>query len=210
MIGIHVVILAIAAQRHAGNHRHGVLLPDGVDPARINGRDFAYETQVMAGGGFLARPEGLAIAAAKSHGRLAHGRQRRHQLLVHVPGQYHHGEVAGLRVSDPQTIYKFAGLSNLGQHPRKGRASAVYYGNLVLIRQLPDGERRPMEQRGVLQGSAAKLDYDFHFSPSSSFQPNIRFMFCTACPAAPFIRLSRQETSTMRLPSLASVNPMSQ
>jgi hypothetical protein len=49
-----------------------------------------------------------------------------------------------------------------------------------------------------------------HSSPSDSPNPHIRFMFCTAWPAAPFKRLSRQETRTSCLPSFASSKPMSQ
>lgn len=47
-------------------------------------------------------------------------------------------------------------------------------------------------------------------SPSDSSNPHIRFMFCTAWSAAPFKRLSRQETRTTCLPSFASSKPMSQ
>ena len=40
-----------------------------------------------------------------------------------------------------------------------------------------------------------------HNKLSTPPKPNIRFMFCIACPAAPLRRLSRQETMTSRLPS---------
>src|SRR5260370_112647 len=44
--------------------------------------------------------------------------------------------------------------------------------------------------------------------PVFSSNPNIKFMFCTACPAAPFTRLSRAEKTTSWRPRAAK--PMSQ
>jgi hypothetical protein len=37
-----------------------------------------------------------------------------------------------------------------------------------------------VKQRRVFERSATKFDYEFHRSPSASFQPFITFMFCTA------------------------------
>src|SRR5688572_4401029 len=58
------------------------------------------------------------------------------------------------------------------------------------------------------------LDHRSHgFVPTSSkpvfsSRPNMRFMFCTACPAAPFTRLSMAEKTTICFPRAA--NPRSQ
>src|SRR5690348_12983756 len=46
------------------------------------------------------------------------------------------------------------------------------------------------------------------FRPVVSSRPNIKFIFCTAWPAAPFTRLSIAEKTTICLPRAA--NPMSQ
>ena len=42
----------------------------------------------------------------------------------------------------------------------------------------------------------------FKLSPMSSGRPNIRFMFCTACPEAPLIRLSITEVISSLFPCL--------
>src|SRR6476620_5178560 len=59
--------------------------------------------------------------------------------------------------------------------------------------------------------------YDYHtgvkgvyFSPSVSSNPHIRFIFCIADPAAPFIKLSDAERATMRLVFSSISNPTSQ
>ena len=47
-------------------------------------------------------------------------------------------------------------------------------------------------------------------SPVSSGRPNSRFMFRTACPAAPFTMLSMVETMMARLVRLSRWREMSQ
>src|SRR5438477_7472109 len=76
--------------------------------------------------------------------------------------------------------------------------------------QLADGACAVVPQAGVIQRGAADLDHDFQFRPSRWSHPNMRFRFCTAWPAAPFRRLSRQETITSRSPSGERAKPMSQ
>src|SRR5262245_32631863 len=65
-------------------------------------------------------------------------------------------------------------------------------------------------QSCVVERGATDFYDDSQFSPSRSSQPNITFMFCTAWPAAPLIRLSRQEIRISRLPSGLSTAPISQ
>ena len=62
----------------------------------------------------------------------------------------------------------------------------------------------------VVERRASDFDHELHCNPSFSSKPNIRFMFWTACPAAPFSRLSMHDTNTARLPSGDNENPMSQ
>src|SRR5207245_7267128 len=62
---------------------------------------------------------------------------------------------------------------------------------------------------GILQECPAYFnDFCHETSPAVGSYPNIKFKFWTACPAAPFTRLSRTETITVLSP-LATV-PMTQ
>ena len=89
------------------------------------------------------------------------------------------------------------------QRSRELCASAMHHRNLVMfaIGKIHNGTRTLMHEFFVIEGRAADLDHDSQFRPSCSSKPNITFMFWTACPAAPFIKLSRHETKTRRLPS---------
>src|SRR6185437_3958126 len=148
--------------------------------------------------------------AAHSDRGLSHTGQRGNQFLVHMSGQYHHGVIPRLGVRDAQAINEFAGLAHLAEDARQRGSAAMDHGDLMFARQLLYRECGAMQKISVFQRCASKFDDDLHFRPSCSFHPNIRFMFCTAWPAAPFSRLSRQETITMRRWSAASVKPISQ
>ena len=63
---------------------------------------------------------------------------------------------------------------------------------------------RRIEQR------APQLYQQLHSRPSVSGNPSIRFMFWTACPAAPFTRLSMALTTTARPVAGSNDTPMSQ
>ena len=73
-----------------------------------------------------------------------------------------------------------------------------------ILRQFSDRPRAFAQRCRIFQRGASDFDHDRHCSPSSSPHPYIRFMFCTAWPAAPFSRLSMHEISTSRRPSSAS------
>src|SRR5262245_19392435 len=65
--------------------------------------------------------------------------------------------------------------------------------------------------RRILEQLAAELE-DYrrcHSSPVVSSMPSTAFMFCTACPDAPFSRLSMTDTTTAR-PEESTRQPMSQ
>src|ERR1041384_5150002 len=49
-----------------------------------------------------------------------------------------------------------------------------------------------------------------YLSPSVSLNPHIRFMFCTAEPAAPFIKLSEAESATILFVFSSMSKPTSQ
>src|SRR5437660_7386420 len=92
-----------------------------------------------------------------------------------------------------------------------GAAAAVDYSDVVaVLRQFGNGAGTFAQSRCIFEGGSSDFYDDGHCSPSSSFHPYIRFMFWTACPAAPLSRLSRQEINTSRRPSSAKQNPRSQ
>ncbi len=94
---------------------------------------------------------------------------------------------------------------------RQLHAAAVDHCHLIAVgHQVGDRFAAGVQQLGIFKARTAQFYDESHSKPSSSFQPHITFMFCTACPAAPFNRLSRHETTTSRLPSSASAKPRSQ
>ena len=135
LVGIHVVILAIVTQRHAGDHRQAALLPDRVNPPGINRGNLSDVSEIVAIGSFLAGADGHAVSAAQPYRRFLDARQRGHQLLVRMAGQDHDGEVAGLGIGHPQAVNEFAGLSHLRQHPGEGHAPAVDHRHLMFCGQ---------------------------------------------------------------------------
>src|SRR5437016_5364460 len=98
------------------------------------------------------------------------------------------------------------------QSARKLRAAAVHDRNLMVltIGKIDNRASALAHELFVIEGGAADFHYDLQLRPSRSSNPHIMFMFCTACPAAPFIKLSRHETITMRLPSGLRLKPTSQ
>src|SRR5262249_28333153 len=70
--------------------------------------------------------------------------------------------------------------------------------------------RQRAHRRVVFQQGPCELDHGSHWSPVCSSMPKVRLKFCTAWPAAPFPRLSRQETITSRRAVRSSAKPMSQ
>jgi hypothetical protein len=113
-------------------------------------------------------------------------------------------------VSDAQSGVRLLRDAALRQRGVDMLAAAVHDDELLAA--MPGA--RDLAQHGVaalrvVEKAAAELD-DLHSSPSLSSKPNIRLMFCTACEAAPFSRLSITETITARLPPCSSWNPISQ
>src|SRR5437660_4120449 len=86
----------------------------------------------------------------------------------------------------------------------------MHHGDLVVARECGDGSRAFAAQLGIVECGAADFQDDLQSRPAFSSHPCMTFRFWTACPAAPFIRLSRHETMTRRCPSGASANPRSQ
>ncbi len=135
----------------------------------------------------------------------------RHQLLIELAGEHHHGDIAGLRVGYAQAVDEGRLATQLLQGPAQSSAAAMHDHQLVsFAAKVGNGLGELADQFTVVECGPANFHDELHCSPSFSSKPNIRSMFCTACPAAPFRRLSRHETSTARSPSGESAKPMSQ
>src|SRR5690348_12114544 len=98
------------------------------------------------------------------------------------------------------------------QRARELSATTMHHRNLVMIaiHKIDDRSRAFLHEFAVVERSASDFYDDSQFRPSRSSNPHITFRFWTAWPAAPFIRLSRHETMTARLPSALRLNPTSQ
>ena len=103
------------------------------------------------------------------------------------------GGTARIRIFTPLQELPFAG------HPTLGSCHAWLEAG---------GKAR--DPRRIVQQCAAKLNQQSQSRPSVSGNPRTRFRFCTACPAAPFTRLSMQLTTTPRRVAWSYFTPMSQ
>src|SRR4029077_15961541 len=119
--------------------------------------------------------------------------------------------VAGFPVRHTQPGNKFAldahALERRGEETPAARDDAQL---VAFFRQRGDLANQGATEGVIFEQSSGKFDDNFHSSAVCSLIPSMRLKFCTACPAAPFPRLSRQETITRRRPVLSKAKPMSQ
>src|SRR5215469_10990316 len=156
-------------------------------------------------------PKRHPVSAAESDSRHARRLDGCHQLLVHHAAEHHQRDIASLGVRDSQAIHKFTLFAELLENTRQCLTAAVHHSYpMSILSQLCDRSRALAQNFRFVESCSPNFHHDCHCRPSSSPHAYIRFMFCTACPAAPFSRLSMQETSTSRRPSSARQNPRSQ
>src|ERR1019366_364865 len=90
-------------------------------------------------------------------------------------------------------------------------SAAMHHQNFVtLVSELRHLTRQRFQRRRVIEQCSGNFNDHSHLSPVASSMPSIAFMFCTAWPAAPLPRLSRQLTTARRRPPASSAKPMSQ
>src|SRR5208283_5281674 len=107
--------------------------------------------------------------------------------------------VPGLRIGNSQAVDERGFATKLLERPAQRRASAMHDDDLMaLFAQAWNRLGEFLDQFLAVERGPANLDDELHCNPAFSSKPNIRFMFCTACPAAPFKRLSMHDTSTTR------------
>src|SRR5579862_922250 len=210
-IGVHVVVLAVCSQCQRRQNRNPALLPQRLDPAGLRKANLAHKSQIIPTYHLLAGTEAHAVATAKSNRRHPCSLNRSHHLLVDHPAQHHERDIASLGIGHAQTPDEFALLPQSLQHAGKRAAAAMNHGHaMTVLRQICDRPCALAQRSEIFQRRSSDFDYDNHCNPSSSAHPYIRFMFCTACPAAPFSKLSMHDTSTSLRPSSARQNPRSQ
>ena len=210
LVGVDVVVFAVEAEGDGGDDGNSVHLPDSFKPFGVGGGDFADEAEV-GGSLLLAGAEDMAVAAREAHGGDADLAERGDERLVDAAGEDHERGVAGFGVGDAEAGDELALLAHLGERPGKLDAAAMDDGDLVtILHEIVDSAAAEQEDGGIFECDAPKFDDEFQSRPSSSFQPQMMFIFWTAWPAAPLSRLSRQLTRTRRLPSGPSSKPMSQ
>src|SRR6516165_7946110 len=209
LIGVHVVVFAVITERQARYHRHDPRCPQALDTIGIHRANLADEAEVRRL--LLRGAKHSQIAAADTDRRLTGCPDRCHQLLVELSSKHHDRDISRLGVSNPQAVHEARLAPKSLQRAAQCRSATVHYDNLMtLLTQSGNRRSKLLHQFLIVQGSSADLDDEFHCKPAFSSKPNIKFMFCTACPAAPFKRLSMHDTSTTREPSGESEKPISQ
>src|SRR5690606_37473438 len=136
------------------------------------------------------------ILAREPDGIHASAHQRRHDPLVRPARKHHDRHIQRLRRRDP------APARPCDRHPEPAherahlRTTAVHHDDGIpymgkVTRQLREPDRVTEVPPTDLQ------DAHVHSRrPSRSSSPSARFAFCTACPAAPFTRLSSAATTS--------------
>src|ERR1019366_6138705 len=176
LVGIHVVVLAIEAQRQARYHRHNAGRPEPLDPVDVDRADLAYESQVRRN--LFGGAKHSQIAATEADCGLSCSSNGGNQYLIELPSQHHHGYVAGFRIGDPQPVDEGGFAAELLQGAAQCRSSAVHDDNLVAsFAQAWDRLSELLNQFLAIEGGPTNFDDEFHCSPAFSSKPNIRFMF---------------------------------
>ena len=108
------------------------MCPDGFEPARIGGGDFADEAEVGVGLLF-ARAEDVAVATGEADGGLAVRAEGGDEGLVDAAAEDHEGGVAGFGVGDAEAGDELALLAHLLERAGELHAAAVNDGDLVAV-----------------------------------------------------------------------------
>src|SRR5271157_2260242 len=133
------------------------------------------------------------------------------QAFIKQSSKNHYGDIAGFAIGDAQSGDKFAFDSKTLQSGGEKASAAMDHQEFVAVSgERGNVARELLHSHSIFEQSTRKFDDNSHKSPVCSSSPSVRFMFCTACPAAPFPRLSRHEMMIKRCPSVSRTKPMSQ
>src|SRR5581483_2004724 len=170
-------------------------------------RDAADGSQVRIHGlGFHQQ----RIDSRDAHGTRAGAIQASHQLMIDASCQNFDHAVQHVRRRNTQAVHEPAFNSALGKKARHLLAAAMDYYDFVHARYSGDLPCQHIARFGSIEQCTAGLEEKLHSRPSVSARPSARFIFCTACPAAPFTRLSMALITTPRPPTGSNATPMSQ
>src|SRR5690349_1073492 len=151
-----------------------------------------------------------SVHARKSDRQFAGANNGGYQLLVYAPRNHLRDGVDDRFVRDPKAVYKAGRNATFFQEAGDLLPSAVDNEHFVFtcdVRELI-GDGIPAVR--LIQKRTPDFDEYLHNSASVSGNPSIRFMFWTACPAAPFIKLSSVAIIVRRCVSASNTKPMSQ
>src|SRR5208337_1843218 len=213
VIGIDVVELAVRAQPEARGNRGKLLPPERFEKAHIDAGQIAHIAEAALDVVMHERCGGETgrVRRGDADSGLAFCGNRGGKPFIKQPGEYHYSDIAGFAIGDAQSGDKFAFNPETLEGGGEETATAMNHQDFVAMpRERGDVLRELLHGGGIFEQSAREFDDNPHKSPVCSSRPSVRFMFCTACPAAPFPKLSRHETIMRRFPSVSRTKPISQ
>src|SRR5580658_2337996 len=213
VVRVDVVKLAIGAETEARRDWDDPRAPQRAKKIHIHFGEIADEAEAALTFIELHRlgEKTRRIRSADAYGGLPSQGNRACQTLIQQAAEHHHGRVARFAIGYAQAADEAAGDAHARQSCGENSSAAMNHQQFVAgARELGDLPRDGLHGFFIFEQRACNFNYQSHSKPAVSGNPHIRFMFCTAWPAAPLPRLSRQETTTRRSPAGSSANPMSQ
>src|SRR4029077_1271518 len=155
--------------------------------------------------------EAARIRSAQADGGLPRGRDGAGHALIEQSAEDHYRHVPRLPVGDPQPVDEPAFDTHALKRGGEDLSATMHHQQLMpLLGKLRNLSAQRANRFWIVQQSTGNLHDHSHWRPVASSKPIIAFMFCTAWPAAPLPRLSRQLTTTRRSPLESRAKPMSQ
>jgi hypothetical protein len=223
-VGIHVQNERFAcsagnlANAQTGHDRHVPVHQQQLDKRRVRLGRIADQSKIddrpRRGSmrGRTGRTAQSGVDTRQSNGRHARRDERGDQLGVGRAGKHRDHHVERRAVGDAQAIDLPRRDGAAIELRVDGPASAVHNDQRPMQRNGRRQRRNPRAIGGRFKQLAAELQHQrpVHSSPTRSSTPNATLKFCSACPAAPFTRLSRHDTMTSRRVAASKRQPISQ
>src|SRR5205823_14985656 len=213
MIGIDVVDFVVQADSQARGYGQEPFTPKRLDKGQIQGGEIADVAEppfhFVVHHGFSEKT--TRVRGGNSDGGLAFRGNRSRKFFVQQAGEYHDRCIARFAIRHAQAANEFAFDSHALESGGEKFPAAVHHENFVAFSSQCCNLTSQVAHRGIIfQQRSREFDYRSHSSEVRSSMPSIWFKFWTAWPAAPFLRLSRQDTRTKRRPEESRAKPISQ
>src|SRR5579872_176437 len=208
LVGIHVVNPPRAVPRNARHHWQIAISGQNLQQPCVRSHSPPHRPKL---GTHLFGLREHRVYSRKAYSRSPSGNKRSHELLIHCPRKNLQNCVQHIGRGDPKSIDEMTLDPPFCQEARHLFAAAVHHHDLMTSsRDLVDFCSQAASRRFAVEQRPAQFDEKLHNRPSVSGNPSARFMFCTACPAAPFPRLSIVQTTTARPVAPSRRTPISQ